>query len=164
MYEGDDAICDDGDICTVDECVAFDGCVHSPDLALDPDEDGVCSSDNCPLDANADQANEDQDSAGDACDPCPQDPDDGCGDPHNACCFADIEAPICVFGPQSECQAMGGNCLCGKSCGEVNCFTGACCIMSPMGSTCMPGDMLSCIMNPDGFFLAGSSCDSHPCP
>ena len=46
--------------------------------ANDPDADGVVgTADNCPAIANADQANEDGDRFGDACDPCPieSDPD-----------------------------------------------------------------------------------------
>jgi hypothetical protein len=42
------------------------------DPAGDPDMDGhVTANDNCPLKANADQANEDGDAFGDVCDPCP---------------------------------------------------------------------------------------------
>lgn len=48
----------------------------------DGDGDGVCDDDdNCPADPNADQADGDGDGAGDVCDPCPEDPDDLCGEP-----------------------------------------------------------------------------------
>ena len=64
----------------------FDPCV---DWEYDPDGDGTPNSaDNCPDDANDDQADADQDAIGDACDNCPDDynPDqndtdnDGIGD------------------------------------------------------------------------------------
>ncbi len=57
--------------------------------AADADEDGVADdADNCPADANADQANGDEDGVGDVCDNCPDDAnadqadedDDGHGD------------------------------------------------------------------------------------
>jgi hypothetical protein len=62
------------------------------DPTSDPDMDGIVSgSDNCPFVSNADQADEDMDHVGDACDPCPIDAGtvdsdndglpDGC-DPH----------------------------------------------------------------------------------
>jgi hypothetical protein len=53
----------------------------------DPDEDGVLGGwDNCPFASNVDQRNSDGDRFGDACDACPEDPDDDldrdgvCGD------------------------------------------------------------------------------------
>ena len=38
-------------------------------VAFDPDGDGVTTGDNCPNDANPDQANNDGDAQGDVCDP-----------------------------------------------------------------------------------------------
>lgn len=55
--------------------------------ALDTDDDGILDiSDNCPFDANPDQADSDQDSLGDVCDPTPQGPpaNDGDGIPDEA--------------------------------------------------------------------------------
>ncbi len=72
----------------------FDPCAH---WEYDSDGDGISNSDdNCPDDANDDQADSDQDAIGDACDNCPDDynPDqndtdnDGIG---NAC---DAEPPV----------------------------------------------------------------------
>ncbi|MCB0524399.1 MAG: T9SS type A sorting domain-containing protein [Lewinellaceae bacterium] len=67
---------DDGDPCTLDECV--DGVVtHTPNP--DSDGDGVCDEiDNCINTANADQADGDGDGIGDACDACPNIPDPNC--------------------------------------------------------------------------------------
>jgi len=51
-------------------------------LGGDSDGDGVCdANDNCPLVANADQADADSDGVGDACDACTDPDDDGFGDP-----------------------------------------------------------------------------------
>ncbi|EDM76928.1 hypothetical protein PPSIR1_37604 [Plesiocystis pacifica SIR-1] len=44
----------------------------------DNDADLVCAEDNCPDVANPDQADSDMDGLGDACDPCPDDPDLEC--------------------------------------------------------------------------------------
>jgi hypothetical protein len=65
-------------------------CVTCAGAGGDSDDDGVCDpSDNCPDDVNTGQENADGDSLGDACDACPNDPDndaDGdtvCGDVDN---------------------------------------------------------------------------------
>ena len=47
------------------------------ELCADPDGDGICAGvDNCDEVANEDQADGDEDDVGDACDPCPADPED----------------------------------------------------------------------------------------
>jgi hypothetical protein len=72
--------CNDGLLCTVDPTCNADGkCVGelSPDLdgdsycdLIDPDDDDdglLDEEDNCPVNPNPDQADEDQDGTGDAC-------------------------------------------------------------------------------------------------
>src|SRR5690606_36842770 len=53
------------------------GAVYHVTLEPDRDVDGVPDdTDNCPDDANADQANQDGDASGDVCDICPEDATD----------------------------------------------------------------------------------------
>jgi hypothetical protein len=105
--------CDDRDACTDDTCDGTE-CVFTPvtcegDTACDPvtgecvldpcqndaDCDGYLNeNDNCPNDANTDQADADQDGFGDVCDNCPnvQNPDqtDGDGDGFGDPCDTDL--------------------------------------------------------------------------
>lgn len=69
---------------------AFVSKLDTTDFAEDTDDDGLADSeDNCPMDANPDQADADGDGIGDVCDACPNDPQndadgDGiCGDVDN---------------------------------------------------------------------------------
>ena len=62
------------------------------------DEDGICGDvDNCPAVANTDQADADADGLGDACDACPNDPDNDvdsdslCADADNCPAVANVE-------------------------------------------------------------------------
>jgi hypothetical protein len=65
--------CPDGQACIASKCViAPTGGVDAAAMPGDRDDDGVSDvADNCADVANADQANEDGDTFGDACDPCP---------------------------------------------------------------------------------------------
>ena len=65
--------------------------------ALDSDADAVANAaDNCPFVANEDQADQDQDGAGDACDICPDDPG---GDDCLAFIVAELENLITAATP-----------------------------------------------------------------
>ena len=77
--------CDDGDATTVDDTIDDDcNCVGQPDL----DGDGIAnSSDNCLAVANTDQADNDNDGAGDACDD--DDDNDGITDEFDCAPFDD---------------------------------------------------------------------------
>lgn len=58
--------CDDGDACTTGD--VYDADCNCTGSLIDSDNDGVCDSeDNCPNTANPDQADEDNDGTGDAC-------------------------------------------------------------------------------------------------
>ena len=73
-----------GDVC--DPCPHNEGDVCEGPDPNDGDGDGVANdTDNCPLDANADQADADQDGKGDACDSC------AVANPGNQACPATVE-------------------------------------------------------------------------
>ena len=76
--EGDDSSTDDStdessDVCTVDsECMAGGYCMNGACVYDDQDMDGVSDQqDNCPQNANGNQADSDQDGIGDSCDSTP---------------------------------------------------------------------------------------------
>jgi hypothetical protein len=113
--------CNDGDPCTADSCDSG-VCVHT---AIDLDGDGICDqSDNCPSEANSDQADTDGDGGGNVCDDdvdndgvlndydnCPMtangsqsDADgDGIGDP----CDNDSGAVASILVPPNPCGSCG---------------------------------------------------------
>ncbi len=71
---------------------------YETETATDADGDGIQDQeDNCPADANTDQADTDNDGVGDVCDPCPNDPfndadgDTICGDVDNCPTAANID-------------------------------------------------------------------------
>lgn len=67
--------CNFGNIVGDISAVATVQLIACPDVGADADSDGFRDAcDNCPNDANADQADGDTDGIGDACDPCPNDP------------------------------------------------------------------------------------------
>lgn len=73
--------CDGGVGCSDCVCDANFAPIAPPSLECCPDGDldSVCNaSDNCPGESNMLQSDIDADGAGDACDPCPADPDDQC--------------------------------------------------------------------------------------
>jgi hypothetical protein len=79
-----DSMCPDGQSCVGQFCAypggqgTDAGSPDAPPGTVDTDKDGIPDDrDNCPKVANNDQANEDGDQLGDACDPCPQVSDDG---------------------------------------------------------------------------------------
>ncbi len=90
---------------------------HEPDEDFDGVDD---STDNCPEDPNATQADADGDGLGDACDNCPQNVnplqvdsnDDGIGDacqiPAGACCTSQGESFGCEIITAEQCSADGG--------------------------------------------------------
>jgi len=88
------------------------------DACDDPDGDGVADlTDNCADAANADQADTDGDQAGDACDPCPEDPDDDI-DEDGVC--ADVDNCSLTANPdQTDADQDGVGDICD------NCSTGA---------------------------------------
>ena len=122
--------CDDEEQCSVDdhcaggECVAGsytpgcqvcgDGICEYPDetaqgcpqdCAVDPDNDGVVNEqDNCPAVANEDQADIDEDGAGDACDA----DDDGDGDPDDEDCEP-TDPEVSNLTPE-KCDGKDNNC------------------------------------------------------
>ena len=94
-----------------------DGCPNDPEKTepglcgcgwpeIDPDFDQRCSTvDNCPLVANYDQADADDDGAGDVCDTCPLDPrDDADGD---AVCADADNCPTVSNASQADADADG---------------------------------------------------------
>jgi len=94
------------------------GCFSRGALSKDSDHDGVGAGDNCPDDANADQADDDSDGVGNECDNCrrrdnsgQEDVDhDGVGDPCDNC-------PATANSDQADVIPDGGNGI-GDACGD----------------------------------------------
>ncbi len=136
--------CVDADPCTVDVCNAGQ-CENNP--SPDSDSDGFCDlTDNCPSDANADQADADADSVGDACDTCTDVDGDGFGNPGfpaNTCgednCPADFnpdQADSDGDGAGDVCDdcANDNDCDDGNACTTDTC-TGSGCVNTPLPDT-----------------------------
>jgi hypothetical protein len=90
-------VCGDGVVEGLEQCDPPNGvtcdATCQPLACPDVDHDGICDvDDDCPGDANPDQADHDGDGIGDACDPCTDTDGDGFGDPGypNAGCMPDV--------------------------------------------------------------------------
>ncbi|MEE8311309.1 MAG: kelch repeat-containing protein, partial [Candidatus Binatia bacterium] len=106
-----DVDCDDANVCTIDTCNAIGACEYDGAGVVDSDGDGVCDdADNCINTQNADQADNDADGNGNACDVCPNDGlDDADGD--GDC--ADVDnCPFSANGGQEDADGDG----CGDIC------------------------------------------------
>jgi len=92
------------------------------DCEPDADNDGVADAvDNCPADANPDQANFDGDSEGDVCDP--DDDDDGESDAEEIACGSDPldAASMCPSGPSDYCMSVNGVVI--EQRGSASCYS-----------------------------------------
>ena len=87
----------------------------------DIDLDGVSCDDNCPFTSNTAQLDSDSDGVGDACDPCPFDPDDDadqdgfCADQDNCPSLANPDQA------DSNNDGIGDACCCQGTVGDANC-------------------------------------------
>ncbi len=149
------ALCDDALADTTDDACLDGLCVGLPD----PDSDGIANSgypltcaggltegcnDNCPADANPDQADGNGDGAGDAC-TCYPDCDgktcgpDGCGGSCGSCAADPCEITECIGG---GCVSMPVDCDDGDICTADSCGPGGCAHAPEPGPCQWPGQWL----------------------
>ena len=176
----DDEDCDDENVATVDDMCSVGVCIGLPD----PDLDGVANSgyadsctgqtqgcnDNCPELANPDQADQNSDGIGDACE-CVSDcagkqcGDDGCGSSCGSCndsspCTDDLclDAGICSYVPTNEGVLCVGDGLC-----QGKCANGVCAESAKESCNGQDDDCDNLIDEDPNLCLAGWTCQNGGC-